>query len=164
MDTDTRLPQRRRTQCKHGLIGSHCAECKRPSRRGRMHVGDNVEISAKEAAEFFAAVAVALKAATFDARSHIMLVGRLQWGVAISFDGRWEPFLGHTLGYNNETKPPRLPIRERSRVLEVTKVWLMRLGRPIRGGRVFINMNGVLCEGSFIGRWQWYGPDPVVTI
>lgn len=151
-------------RCKHGLPAGYCAECKRRPKRAGKPVSDHVHVSAQEADEFFTAVVFALKTQSYDDLARVMLIGRSHPGVAISFDAEWEPFLGHTLGYNNYGKPPRLPIHQPSQVLYVAKVWLMRLGRAIRGGRVFINANGVLCDGASIGQWDWRGEDPVSKV
>jgi hypothetical protein len=101
---------------------------------------------------------------SFSELALVNLVGEFQWGVVISFDGEWAPFLGHTKGYNSPSKPPRLPIRRRSEVLEVAAAWLMKCGRDVAGGRVFINAKGVICEGASIGHWSWMGTDPVETV
>ncbi len=88
--------------------------------------------------------------------------------IVISFDGDWQPFLGHTRGYNNSSKPARLQIASPSRVLDVSREWL-RLGRPRdtgRGrqqhaGRVFVTRDRLLCDDQTLGTWQWDAGNPV---
>lgn len=85
-------------------------------------------------------------------------------GIVISFDKDWQPFLGHTLGYNNLSKPPRLAITSSNRVLDIAKTWLEGFGRPQSAGRVFVNRKGVVCVRQTLGTWQWDADDPVIRL
>lgn len=164
MEIDPNDSKRRQEQCKHGLKSRYCAECNRRSRQGRVQVGDYIDITEADAAEFVHAIAVALET---DSSHHLrpsMVIRPTHGGVAVSFDAAWKAFLGHTAGYNNDTKLPRVPIREPSRVLDVCREWLMKLDRTAPGGRVFIDLGGVHCDNVPIGLWRWHGPSPVEAV
>ena len=118
---------------------------------------DHVKVSEAEAQEFFAALYEALVRSDDANLRRLRISGRSNDGLPISFDGRWEPFLGHTIGYNNNSKPPRIPIAAPSRVLGRVELWLQHLDRPTAGGRVFLNNRGVTCDHQTIGTWEWPG-------
>ena len=80
-------------------------------------------------------------------------------GVQISFNRHGMPFLGHTTGFNNDNKPPRVFVRGGSRVLRITGNWLRASGANT-GGRVFISEGGVVRDRQQLGRWEWHGDHP----
>lgn len=125
---------------------------------------ERIVISEAEARQFFRAVESAVSASDPAGLQTLRVVGRANPGLAVSFDGRWNPFLGHTIGYNNAGKPARLPITEPSSVLTRAGRWLEDLGRPEAGGRVFLTATGVASDHQTIGQWQWPGEDPVRAV
>jgi len=80
-------------------------------------------------------------------------------GVQVSFDRRGVPFLGHSRGFNNASKPLRLYLHKPCRVLTVTRQWLKLAGRS-SAGRVFLNARGVASNFEQIGRWNWPDASP----
>ena len=131
-------------------------------------------ISTDDAEVFFSAIEAVLSKLGFHELTELYLFTSKKVDLvkescfAISFDGDWQPFLGHTRGVNNSSKPPRLQITSPSHVLNVSRDWV-KLGRPRdteRGrrryaGRVFITRNRLFCDDQTLGTWQWDGEDPV---
>jgi hypothetical protein len=121
-----------------------------------------IDITTEDAAEFSRALHVALQTCSQPHTLYILTDGY----VVISFDDTWQPFIGFTFGYN--LKPDRLPVQERSRVLESTRVCLQRFSdnKNKPGGRVFINDKGILSydemrrRRTWIGVWDWHGTHP----
>lgn len=120
---------------------------------------NHVRITGAEADELFRALHDALARVQDSDVQRLRVLGRSNNGLPISFDGKWEPFLGHTIGYNNASKPPRIAIVAPSRVLGRAELWLRRLNRQPEGGRVFLSSHGVLCDHHSIGTWDWPGED-----
>lgn len=126
-------------------------------------------ISKDEAEQFCSALEAPLSKLSFHELKNLYLftkktVDRIkgQLCIVISFDGEWRPFLGHTRGYNNSSKPPRLAITSDSRVLDIARTSLKRLGEPNRlGGRVFIHQKCFLQDRGTLGTWRWDARDPV---
>ena len=79
-------------------------------------------ISNDEADIFCSALEAVLQELSFPELKKVHLSD--EYGIVISFDKDWQPFLGNTYGYNNSSKPPRHPITSPSRVLDITKTWL----------------------------------------
>jgi hypothetical protein len=126
-------------------------------------------ISRDDAEEFCSAVEAVLTELSFPELKKLYLftnktVDRIKREpcIVISFDGDWQPFLGHTRGLNNSSKPPRLAITSDRRVLDIARTSLKRFAGPSRpGGRVFIHHKCFLHDRGALGTWQWDAGDPV---
>jgi hypothetical protein len=77
--------------------------------------------------------------------------------IVISFDGSWHPFLCETRGYNEPSS--RLSLNHNNDVLRMIAKALRYLGRDQRGGRTFLNSQGVVCveDQSVVEliKWEW---------
>ena len=77
----------------------------------------------------------------------------------VSYNSEWRPFIGRTYGHNPESW--RVHFNPGISVLEGVGKALRRLGREIRGGRVFLTSTGAFCvEGtSKIDLLNWLWPE-----
>lgn len=158
-------------RCSHGLPPQFCALCTADYRRtrralaigpgGPQSVRPHETISATAAEEFFSALKDLLEPLQLSDIKSVRLARHTRRGIAVSFDRDWQPFLGHTLGYNGPTKPPRLPLSVPTRVLGVVETWLKRLELGPPGGRVFLSKCGVITYRQEVGSWDWHGECPL---
>ena len=85
-------------------------------------------------------------------------------GLVVAYDGALRPFLGHTAGYNNSSKPPRLYLESTLALSLVGKLLQRKQEGIIPGGRVFIGdttiwfdrgpLASVQRAGSSLEKWN----------
>jgi hypothetical protein len=119
-------------------------------------------VSAKDADEFCLAVDDVLRRLSWRELRSVHLCRRSE--LAISFSNDWEPFIGHTFGFNNSTKPTRLAITRTTAVLSLTEEWLKKSAGSIRGGRVFLSRTGIRRNTQTLGSWNWDAECPVIQV
>jgi hypothetical protein len=113
-----------------------------------------IELSREDVNEFTETIRQALEPLSKHELLYVHLIDKER--VVISFS-QLHPFLGHTRGSNNESKPERLPLEANTRVLRIIGLLLKR--HDPRGGRVFVTGHGVYSEAC-IGVLQWPSDHP----